>query len=177
VGSEGISDLSLQAKALMVRLATMDGKPGRAPLTRRVGCGDLAPFQLKEAAMGFDKGHHEFHTVDMQAGWQTIPGYPPGFSEKILAGSLDEKNKRGNRTRMLRIEAGAFSTKPFVHDYWEEVFLLSGDLVVDTDEHGEGGEQFHEYTYAVRPPGVYHGPFASRTGCMLLETHYFDENK
>ena len=47
--------------------------------------------------MGFDKGHHEFHTLDMQAGWHRIPGYPPGFSEKILAGSLDEANKRGNR--------------------------------------------------------------------------------
>jgi hypothetical protein len=92
--------------------------------------------------MGFDKGHHEFHNVDMQSGWHGIPGYPSGFSEKILAGSLDEKNKRGNRTRMLRIEPGTFSTKPFVHEYWEEVFLLSGDLVVGNDEHGKGGEQF-----------------------------------
>jgi hypothetical protein len=25
----------------------------------------------------------------------------------------------------------------------------------------------------VRPPGVYHGPFTSKTGCLLLETHYF----
>jgi hypothetical protein len=127
--------------------------------------------------MGFDKGHHEFHTLDMGAGWHTIPGYPPGFAEKILAGSLDEKNKRGNRTRMLRIEPGAYSTKPFVHEYWEEVFLLSGDLVVGNDERGKGGEQFRDYTYAVRPPGVHHGPFASRTGCVLLETHYYDESE
>ena len=49
--------------------------------------------------MSFHKGHHEFHTLDMQDGWHRVPGYPPGFSEKILAGSLDEKNKRGNRTR------------------------------------------------------------------------------
>ena len=94
--------------------------------------------------MGFDKGHREFHTLDMQAGWHRIPGYPPGFSEKILAGSLDEKNKRGNRTRMLRIEAGAYSTTPFVHEYWEEVFLLSGDLVVGNDERGNGGEEFRD---------------------------------
>jgi hypothetical protein len=131
--------------------------------------------QRREAAMGFDKGHREFHTLDMQAGWHRIPGYPPGFAEKILAGSLDEKNKRGNRTRMLRIEPGAYSTKPFVHEYWEEVFLLAGDLVVGNDAHGQGGEQFRDYTYAVRPPGVQHGPFASRTGCVLLETHYYDD--
>ena len=88
--------------------------------------------------MGFHKGHKEFHTLDMQDGWHVVPGYPPGFSEKILAGSLDEKGKRGNRTRLLRIEPGAFSTVPFVHDYWEEVFLLSGDLICGNDEHGKG---------------------------------------
>ena len=43
--------------------------------------------------MGYDKGHQEFHGVDMKAGFHTVPGYPWGFSEKILAGSLDEKNK------------------------------------------------------------------------------------
>ena len=104
--------------------------------------------------MAFDKGHLEFHTLDMAGGWHGLPGYPPGFSERIIAGKLDEGAKRGNRTRMLRIEPGAFSTKPFVHDYWEEVFLLSGDLIVGSDAQGRGGEQFRNYTYAVRPPGA-----------------------
>ena len=58
--------------------------------------------------MGYDKGHKEFHGVDMKEGFHTVPGYPWGFSEKILAGSLDEKNKVGNRTRILKIEPGAF---------------------------------------------------------------------
>jgi len=121
----------------------------------------------------FDKGHLEFHTLDMAGGWHSLPGYPPGFREKIIAGELDEAAKRGNRTRLLRIEPGAFSTVPFVHDYWEEVFLLSGDLVVGNDGAGHGGEQFRGYTYAVRPPGVTHGPFRSETGCLLLESHYY----
>ena len=125
--------------------------------------------------MGYDKGHKEFHTLDMKDGWHVVPGYPPGFSEKIIAGELDEKNKRGNRTRILKIEAGALTTKPFVHDYWEEVFLLSGDLICGNDEKGNGGEQFKNYTYAVRPPSAYHGPFTSKTGCLLLETHYYVE--
>jgi hypothetical protein len=67
-----------------------------------------------------------------------------------------------------------FSAAPFVHDYWEEVFLLAGDLIVGNDADGKGGEQFRNYTYAVRPPGVYHGPFKSESGCLLLETHYYD---
>ncbi|MCC6778897.1 MAG: cupin [Hyphomicrobiales bacterium] len=123
--------------------------------------------------MGFDKGHHEFHTLDMKSEWRAVPGYPPGIYERILAGSLDETNKRGSRTRLLRIEPGAFTTKPFVHDYWEEVFLVSGDLIVGNDEQGKGGESFQGYTYAVRPPGVYHGPFASKNGCIALEVHFY----
>jgi hypothetical protein len=64
---------------------------------------------------------------------------------------------------------------PFVHEYWEEVFLVSGDLVCGSDDKGQGGEQFKGPTYCVRPPGVHHGPFTSKTGCYLLETHYFAE--
>jgi hypothetical protein len=124
--------------------------------------------------MGFHKGHREFHTLDMSAGWHAPAGYPPGFAQKVLAGELDETAKRGNRTRLLRLDPGAFSTVPFVHDYWEEVFLLSGDLIVGSDAHGEGGRQFRGYTHAVRPPGVYHGPFRSQTGCLLLECHWYD---
>ena len=123
--------------------------------------------------MGYDKGHKEFYGVDMKDGFHTVPGYPWGFSEKILAGSLDDKNKVGNRTRILKIEPGAFSTVPFVHEYWEEVFLVTGDLVCGSDAQGKGGESFTGPTYCVRPPGVYHGPFTSKNGCLLLETHYY----
>jgi hypothetical protein len=125
--------------------------------------------------MGYHKGHKEFHVLDMQDGWHSLPGYPPGIQEKIIAGELDEKNKRGNRTRLMRFAPGTYTTEPFVHDYWEEVFLLSGDLIVGNDRQGRGGQKFQNYTYAVRPPGVLHGPFKSDSGCLLLETHYFGE--
>ncbi|HVI13614.1 MAG TPA: cupin [Pseudolabrys sp.] len=126
--------------------------------------------------MGYHKGHKEFHVLDLQDGWHTLPGYPLGIQEKIIAGELDEKNKRGNRTRLLRFAPGTYTTDPFVHDYWEEVFLLSGDLIVGNDRLGNGGQKFQNYTYAVRPPGVHHGPFKSDSGCLLLETHYFMED-
>src|ERR1700687_5892186 len=118
------------------------------------------------------KEHKEFHAVDLRAGWQVPPGYPPGIEQKILAGHLDEANRKGSRTRLLRFLPGVFTTKPFIHEYWEEVYLLSGDLIVGNMVDNE--EKFAPNTYACRPPGVYHGPFKSITGCLLLEIHYFD---
>ena len=123
------------------------------------------------------KEHKEFHKIDTSGGWQTIPGYPPGIQEKILAGSLDEKNHGGSRTRLLRFQPGIHTTAPFVHEYWEEVYLLEGDLTVGNDPQGKGGENFAKGTYACRPPGAAHGPFKSNGGCTLLEIHYFDESK
>ncbi|HWW46406.1 MAG TPA: cupin [Xanthobacteraceae bacterium] len=124
--------------------------------------------------MAINKQHDEFYTLDMNSGWEVPPGYPSGIQQKILSGALDEENKRGSRTRLLRFVPGTYTTKPFVHEYWEEVYLLSGDLIVGNDENGEGGQSFDPNTYACRPPGAYHGPFKSVKGCMLLEIHYFD---
>lgn len=124
--------------------------------------------------MPVNKKHDEFYTLDMETGWETLPGYPAGIQQKILSGALDEPNRRGSRTRLLRFAPGVFTTKPFVHEYWEEVFLVSGDLTVGNDETGKGGEAFKPFTYACRPPGAWHGPFKSNGGCLLLESHYFD---
>jgi hypothetical protein len=125
--------------------------------------------------MLFNKPHLEFHKLDMGDGWETPAGYPPGIKQKILANDIDEAAKRGSRTRLLRIDAGTYTTEPFVHDHWEEVFLIEGELIVGNDEHGKGGEKFAAKTYACRPPGAPHGPFKSDTGCLLFEIHYYDE--
>jgi hypothetical protein len=125
------------------------------------------------APVAIMKEHLEFHAVDLTAGWRRVAGYPPGIEEKILAGALDEKARTGNRTRLLRFEPGARTTLPFVHDYWEEVFLLSGDLVVGDE--GSGLTTYGPNTYACRPPGVYHGPFRSTEGCLMIEIHYYSQ--
>ena len=125
--------------------------------------------------MPITKEHLEFHVPDTGTGWEVPKGYPAGIEQKILAGKLDEENKRGHRTRLLRFQPGEFTTAPFVHDYWEEVWLVSGDLIVGNDAQGRGGEAYDKAAYACRPPGAYHGPFKSETGCTLLEIHYYDE--
>jgi len=123
--------------------------------------------------MQVNKPHLEFHRVDMTEGWECPSGYPAGIEQKILAGALDEANKAGSRTRLLRFQPGVYTTAPFVHDYWEEVYLVEGDLTVGNDARGEGGENFSAGTYACRPPGAVHGPFKSNGGCLLLESHYY----
>jgi hypothetical protein len=124
--------------------------------------------------MTIAKEHREFHELDLATGWSTPAGYPNGIEEKILAGRLDESARTGNRTRLLRFAAGARTAVPFVHDYWEEVFLVSGDLIVGDEASGLGLKSYGPYTYACRPPGVSHGPFRSMHGCLLYEVHYYE---
>ena len=126
--------------------------------------------------MPVNKQHKEFHPVDTESGFVTVPGYPDGITHKIIVGNLDEPNKTGGRTRLLKFEPGVFTTAPFTHDYWEEVWQVSGDLIVGNDAEGNGGEKFGPNTYACRPPGAAHGPFKSETGCILLESDYYDES-
>ena len=124
--------------------------------------------------MAVTKEHKEFFPVNFDDGWATPLGYPEGIQQKILAGMLDEENNRGSRTRLLRFQPGVYTTVPFVHEHWEEVYLVSGDLTVGNDEDGQGGEPFQANTYACRPPGAPHCPFKSESGCVLFEIHYFD---
>ncbi len=124
--------------------------------------------------MAVNKKHEEFYQVDMETGWQSPPGYPEGIQQKILSGFLDTENKTGGHTRLLRFLPGAYSTEPFIHDHWEEVFVISGDMIVGSDANGKGGKAYYANTYCCRPPGVPHGPFRTETGCLLLEQHYYD---
>jgi len=119
------------------------------------------------------KPHLEFVALDLNEGWSVPPGYPEGIEEKILCGSLAAEARTGSRTRLLRFAPGVYTTSPFVHDHWEEVYLLQGDLIVGNDANGNGGTAFQPHTYACRPPGAFHGPFKSESGCMLLEIHYY----
>ena len=112
--------------------------------------------------MRITKQHTEFAAVDMNlGGWHSPPGYPEDIEQRSLAGSLDETNRTGNRTRLLRFRPGASTAAPVVHDYWEEVFVISGDLIVLDANNPANVQSFRQNTYACRPRGIRHGPFRS----------------
>ncbi len=80
----------------------------------------------------------------------------------------------GTYTGLLRYDAGV-DTSPTgtrVHDYWEEVYLLGGDL---TDL--RLGETFTAGMYACRPPGMPHGPWRTEYGVLMLEVRYRAERE
>jgi hypothetical protein len=98
--------------------------------------------------------------------WRTPEGsVAGGIQERILS----EDPESGAYTRQLRFEPGADSTPNGVqvHDFWEEVFILEGDL---TDLRLD--ETFTAGMYACRPPGMEHGPWRSQSGVLMLELRY-----
>jgi len=87
----------------------------------------------------------------------------PGIAEKVL--SRDPVT--GDLTRLLRFDAGVATTDTIVHDFWEEVWIVSGSVVdLGTKATYTAG------MYACRPPGMRHGPYASPAGALLFETRY-----
>lgn len=98
--------------------------------------------------------------------WKPVetPGYSSGCYEKIL--SLDEET--GSLTRMIKIEPGARISGTLKHDFWEEVYIIQGELI-DTGKK----QVFREGYYACRPPGMIHGPFETPSGCICIEFRYF----
>ena len=123
--------------------------------------------------MKLDKPPVDFHTLDVGEGWEPAPGAAPGIEQKLLSGDLDEPNKVGARTRLIRFQPGAVAPEPFVHTYWEEVYLIWGTLTVGCDAEGQGGTDFDPPSYACRPPGTPHGPFTSKDGCLFFEIQYY----
>ena len=86
-----------------------------------------------------------------------------GLSERILSGDP----ATGNYSRMLRFHPGVVTSGTLTHEFWEEVWIVSGairDLRLD--------EEFSAGMYACRPPGMPHGRWASPNGCVTFEVRY-----
>lgn len=116
------------------------------------------------------RNHIEMERVDLDSGWQPLEGIP-GLEVKYLANDLDEASRTGARTRFVRFAPGARTPCAFVHTYWEEFYLLSGDLTspLDTPE----SRTMQAPRYSLRPPGTPHGPMSSTGGAIALELQYY----
>lgn len=66
----------------------------------------------------------EMQPLDLKSGWEALPGFPDGLEAKVLADDMNELNKTGARTRLVRFAPGTATEVPLIHDYWEEVCLL-----------------------------------------------------
>ena len=108
----------------------------------------------------FDPGHLAWREV---VGSASAGAGGRGVREKIL--SLDPVT--GDLTRLLRFDAGVETTETIAHDFWEEVWILEGELI------DLGTQQtFSAGMYACRPPGMVHGPYRVPRGCLTFEIRY-----
>jgi quercetin dioxygenase-like cupin family protein len=82
-----------------------------------------------------------------------------------------DARRTGCRTRLLRLAPGTRTPEAHAHDYWEEIYLLEGDMTV-ADPHG-GERLVQAPSYACRQPGFMHGPVRTDRGCLLLEFSWY----
>jgi hypothetical protein len=110
----------------------------------------------------------EFFTPD-HLPWESVAGSAregaggPGVHQKILSRDAE----RGSVTRLVRFDTGVESSDVIAHDFWEEVWILEGELV-------DLGKQqtFSSGMYACRPPGMLHGPYRVTKPTLTFEIRY-----
>ncbi|HZQ27995.1 MAG TPA: cupin domain-containing protein [Acidimicrobiales bacterium] len=86
-----------------------------------------------------------------------------GLAEQVLAGDPAS----GHYTRLLRFEPGTVTDDTVVHDFWEEVWIVSGSIIDLRLQ-----QEFRAGMYACRPPSMRHGPWRSPEGCVTFEVRY-----
>lgn len=91
----------------------------------------------------------------------------PGLEAQAAFCTLSHCVETGEYTRLTRFVPGALTQTAAVHDYPEEVFIVSGRLFDAAVQRWlEPGD------YASRPPGEVHGPFQTDEGCVVLEVSF-----
>ena len=103
--------------------------------------------------------------LENDAVWEIIEDSDGNLSQLTIAKDL----KSGDYTRLTKFKSG-YSTKSFgakVHDYPEEIFVVSGRL------YDEAFDMWLEPGYyASRPPGEVHGHFIADGDVVILEISY-----
>ncbi len=117
------------------------------------------------------KANLDFQALDTVGGFEPRPGGVAGITQKILGDDMDFARKRGNRTRLLRMVGGCRTPEAHAHDYFEELYILEGDLIAIDGPNRE--RRFDAPSYACRAPGATHGPLRTEAGCLLLEFAWY----
>jgi hypothetical protein len=114
------------------------------------------------------KAEREFFKPDSLP-WEPVVGSATagaggvGVMQKILS-----RNEDGDVTRLTRFDAGVETAETIAHEFWEEVWILEGEMI----DLGKN-ETYGAGMYACRPPGMPHGPYRVPHGCMTFEIRYF----
>jgi hypothetical protein len=106
----------------------------------------------------------EFHQP--QGHWVDLE---PGIMEMVL----NHDSETGRRTTLQKWVAGACNANSSLHAYCEEIILLDGDFRVAPGEGPASKEEnqdgwWEKGCYAFRKPGMLHGPFESKSGCLMF---------
>mgnify|MGYP006297039471 CR=1 FL=1 len=110
----------------------------------------------------------ELEFFDVEAlPWEAVAGMP-GTEQKILAGDRDS----ADLTRLARMPAGADYEGSLVHDFWEEIWILSGRIFDKRT-----GLTYTAGMYSCRPPGMEHGPFRFEEDTVVFEVRYTDPHR
>jgi len=87
-----------------------------------------------------------------------------GVHERVLC--RDEATRA--YTRLVKFDVGSRIDSVLVHDFFEEFLVIEGSL---TDS--SLNKTFTKGMFAMRRPGLKHGPFVSPEGCLAVETRYY----
>ncbi|KAF2730426.1 cupin 2 domain-containing protein [Polyplosphaeria fusca] len=92
--------------------------------------------------------------------------FPGSQSPGLLTQPLSSDPDTGDKTVLLTHEPGSAWGDPVCqHEYWEEVYIISGRI------YDKGLEKwFGAGEYCCRPPGMRHGPFEAdgEEGCKEI---------
>jgi hypothetical protein len=122
----------------------------------------------KQQKSAMPKAEREFFKPDALP-WEPVVGSATagaggvGVMQKILS-----RNEDGDVTRLTRFDAGVETAETIAHEFWEEVWILEGEMI----DLGKN-ETYGAGMYACRPPGMPHGPYRVPHGCMTFEIRYF----
>lgn len=116
--------------------------------------------------MKLGRGNLPFHSIDLSEGFIRRDEVA-GITVRTLSDDLDPHRRCGSRTRLLRLAPGTATPAAHAHDYWEEIYVIEGSMLVYDGSDGE--KLVTAPAYAAREPGFMHGPVRSDSGCLMID--------